>query len=538
MGGRYDATNVFEDLTAPIAASPCTSISSLASTSTIRRILVRGVTLIDYDHTRVLGSTLEQIAWEKGGIFVKNKLGTIGLGDGGYEQFLREYNRGEGGTNSNSDVEVEREDISKMNEQKVVFVSGQNRSSILDTFSYIAIQNGYRLEIVQSPPDEARSTIAASSGLQGNHQRNNAALALSMCRYAVAELQRHFPHRYTSQKLRLHADHDDTIDNHHDHDVEVTFERKVDEALANTFWPGRCHTVSLPLRTVACDSTKQHIVRIATKLRCDGAHTPISIRACINWFRSVTTATASTPCNMVQKINNNNNPNKLLYRALIFNCSHERNPLPLLYDLYQSKLFDTVYFCRADFERPSAIPKKLEDDWLNELLKCSDTHESDDEVGGREECGGTTTKVTLANMRDALASYCRDTLQQNAFNDGKNNYDELAFVENDLSASSWQQTLANVWKVFDLYHHYIVSRTIGKASSKPSIKITSGLTVKEAIPSIQDDVLSSTFLSGMDENARDVSLEVCVTGSLYIVGSALEAAGWTEEEASGDLVDE
>ena len=44
MGGRYDATNVLD---APVC----------------------GITLMDFDHMRVLGNTLEQISWEKGGIF-------------------------------------------------------------------------------------------------------------------------------------------------------------------------------------------------------------------------------------------------------------------------------------------------------------------------------------------------------------------------------------------------------------------------------------------------------------------------------------
>ena len=73
MGGRYDATNVFEP--------HCNNNNN-------RRILVRGITLIDYDHTRVLGSTLEQIAWEKGGIFVSNKREKINRNDGGYVKFL------------------------------------------------------------------------------------------------------------------------------------------------------------------------------------------------------------------------------------------------------------------------------------------------------------------------------------------------------------------------------------------------------------------------------------------------------------------
>ena len=45
VGGRYDATNVYEPYPNLAPSSPA-------------RLLVRGVTLIDYDHTRVLGSTL------------------------------------------------------------------------------------------------------------------------------------------------------------------------------------------------------------------------------------------------------------------------------------------------------------------------------------------------------------------------------------------------------------------------------------------------------------------------------------------------
>ena len=58
MGGRYDATNVLDH---------CFDDE--------RMNCVCGVTLIDLDHTRVLGTTPEQIAWEKGGIFLARKGG-------------------------------------------------------------------------------------------------------------------------------------------------------------------------------------------------------------------------------------------------------------------------------------------------------------------------------------------------------------------------------------------------------------------------------------------------------------------------------
>lgn len=59
MGGRYDATNFFDD--------HCFQTK------------ICGVTLLDYDHVRILGDTLEKIAWEKGGIFAVDKTSTTNV---------------------------------------------------------------------------------------------------------------------------------------------------------------------------------------------------------------------------------------------------------------------------------------------------------------------------------------------------------------------------------------------------------------------------------------------------------------------------
>lgn len=50
LGGRYDATNVIE------------------------RAMVTAVTMIDYDHTHILGKTLKEIAYDKAGIIKKDSL--------------------------------------------------------------------------------------------------------------------------------------------------------------------------------------------------------------------------------------------------------------------------------------------------------------------------------------------------------------------------------------------------------------------------------------------------------------------------------
>ena len=443
MGGRYDATNVFEPLLfhSNSSSSPKDNNQQQCNSSK-NRMLIRGVTLIDYDHTRVLGSTLEQIAFEKGGIFVGNKVENIGMDDGGYDVFCvgcgnaREY-----------DVEHNQSNYSHEEncntESQSVFASGQNTSGVLDVLGRIAHENKCQLEIVQDTNMQDFPEI----GLEGDHQRSNAALALSMCKYAMDRL-----HKSRPSQEQMHY------------------------ALSKSFWPGRCHTVSL-----SCPSSDTGL-DVSMSLRCDGAHTPISINACINWFRTVSTDPTSQQAH------------DEVYRVLIFNCSHERNPLPLLYCLFHSNLFQSVYFCRADFERPSAVPKRIDDEWAKEPLGF-----------------GSGIPVTLENM-------CA----------------ESGISSSELTASTWQQTLANVFNVFDS-HRSTVSDGFRVS---PKTAVTAGLNVKDAIASIQNEV-NSTMMRGGGEDGNNerkrVLIETCVTGSLYIVGSALEAAGWEEGEAAGNL---
>mmetsp|Transcript_21464 Transcript_21464/g.46638 ORF Transcript_21464/g.46638 Transcript_21464/m.46638 type:complete len:661 (+) Transcript_21464:51-2033(+) len=451
MGGRYDATNVFEPH--PLAKTPSSSCPSQ------KRLLVRGVTLIDYDHIRVLGSTLKQIAWEKGGIFVHNKLENIGMGDGGYDIFLTDNASTKDQNKHESNHQEENDEVQS---SPIVYASGNNTPEVLSVFDQIASINDCHLQVVHDSSLESFPDI----GLQGDHQRSNAALALALCRYAMEKY-----HRLQSTSSLSHE--------------------KLQDALAKTFWPGRCHTVPFPCQT-SDNTTDSHGLELSMNLRCDGAHTPISINACIEWFRKVSTASTAP-----------SSASKRVHRVLVFNCSHERNPLPLLFSLYQSNLFDSIYFCRADFERPSAVPKRLEDGWAK------------DPLGNIEHVKGGEIAVTLESMCGALST----TSHLNP---------------SSLCASTWQETLANVWKVFDMYQ-----RLTNMHFLQPSVEVTTGLNVKDALTAIQKEVVSMTNNHVGDitiaTDAKRVLIEVCVTGSLYMVGSALDAAGWEEGEAPGDI---
>jgi len=370
MGGRYDATNVFE----PRASS---------------YRLTRGVTVIDYDHTRVLGSTLEQIAWEKAGIYASDKVDKIGPADGGYEGFANSSNA-----------------TSRWDSIDNVFASASNTREVLGVLERVANENLCRLDTVGDGV-----TSSSDLGIGGDHQRGNAALAMALCKHATRDMPK------------------------------VTEER-VRGALSKTTWPGRCQT--LPL-----DGSP------SIRLRCDGAHTPVSMNACLDWFVDVS-GRRRPSCR---------------HRALVFNCSHERNPLPLLHSLRTRVAFDSVYFCRADFERPSAVPKRLEEGWLREPLT-------------RDQKGKS---ITLADMMAVIPS-------------------------TKLEAESWQMILSNIWQVLDEY------RSEGDVASPEPV---AGLLVKDAL----DDI----------RQVQVDSIEVLVTGSLYLVGSALVAAGWEEGESGGDI---
>ena len=79
---------------------------------------------------------------------------------------------------------------------------------------------------------------------------------------------------------------------------------------------------------------------------------------------------------------------------------------------------------------------------------------------------------------------------------------------------TWQDTLASVWRELALR----------RGRRFEEVSVVANLSVGNALARLQ----SSSSQSGPP-------VEVCATGSLYLVGSALAAVGWSEEEAGGHL---
>ena len=320
MGGRFDATNIYD-------------MDS--------RDVVCGVTLLDLDHTRVLGGTLEEISWEKGGIFqVKKGSPLYGL----------------------------KSEIEGYSGPPRFFAVATNTPSVLKVLEDCARNEGLggRLCIVHECPDLHSVEI----GLPGSHQRINGALATALCN-AITRTN-----------------------------VNVSDDRLLHQSLRKAFWPGRCQTIRIADSNIT--------------LRLDGAHTPISLQVCITWYLQV---------------------NQSSRRVLIFNCHHERDPVPLLLKLHKLN-FSSVHFCPADFERPSGL----------EL----------------------PSALTL--------------LQQSGFEPDE---------RNEIASATWQGTLSMIWRYFDKKSNRSTSIT-----SDQKVRDTLNLILSDQLGPTDVMVAGSLYLVG------------------------------------------
>jgi len=257
MGGRYDATNVFT------------------------RHDVSAITTLDLDHTRVLGDTLEKIAWEKGGIIKPGCLTLSSEQPPGPNRVLRE----------------------------------------------IAFDIDGCLEFQSSSEVDVLVPSGTELGLKGSFQRLNASLAVAV----TEEIRR---------KLELsQASVDPGPGGYNLYD-----------SLALTSWPGRC----------------QRVKQGGNTIYLDGAHTSKSTEVCVDWFESLVSGSEKQ---------GGGSPN-----VLVFNCSHERDPLTLLTILKSRIYFDVVVFSKSDTERPSAVRVPT----VGNILKGVGLEEEDEVgVGGR-----------------------------------------------------------------------------------------------------------------------------------------------------------
>jgi len=434
MGGRYDATNVVDDLYRSCGggSSSSTFYSSWCAAaehdnddngSCRCREKICGVTLLDYDHVRVLGDTLEQIAYEKAGIFRRcdeccRRLRDDDKDDDDDERVLFAL---DSPTYSESVRQVLRDCARDEGDGTVRWICCDDLSGDQDreeAHFYPLLPENWPL------------------GLSGQHQRQNAELALQLCRAAILQHQK-----------RCEESRDSDGGNEADGAGSGTVGWRRDlalEALRTATWPGRCHRV---------DYNKNNITM---RFWLDGAHTVQSVRAGLDWFLRGT--------RQQQQHHQQHEPQQPI---LLFTCSHERNPVELLQLLLPGN-FGQVFFVETDSSKPSSVRPPLAARLLGDDSAQLDP--GDDAVDG--EC-------------------------------------------------TWQDTLQALWKHLETKRHRESSALGDLATTSANV------TVSDALDCIERNC------SGVNDNDLLGGLDIFVTGSLYLVGSVLNAIDWTEEEYDG-----
>lgn len=230
-------------------------------TNIIRKPIVCGVSSLGIDHTSLLGDTVEKIAWQKGGIFKPGVPAFTVLQPEGPLAVLRD------------------------------------RAQQISCPLYLC------------PPLEAleEEGLPLTLGLEGEHQRSNAALALQLA-HCWLQWQDHHDNRElkvsrpsTWSQLPLAPVFQPTSSMRH--------------GLRVTEWPGRT----------------QVLRRGPLTWYLDGAHTTSSIQACVRWF--------------LQSLQRCERPSGgAEVHVLLFNSTGDRDPAALL-KLLQPCQFDYAVFC-------------------------------------------------------------------------------------------------------------------------------------------------------------------------------------------------
>ncbi|KAH7914388.1 Mur ligase [Hygrophoropsis aurantiaca] len=203
------------------------------STNIVPKPIVTGVTALGLDHTSVLGKTLADIAWQKGGIY---KEGVPAL---------------------------------TVNQVK------EGMDVLTERATTLKVSRASEFKVVSLTPELSSVKL----GLAGEHQVQNAALAVEMARIFLS----------AQGALCIPAE-----------SLPEAFVR----GLENTRWPGRCQTVIDP-----------NPLHASTNWYLDGAHTTESLDCCVQWFVSPGVGLAPSPSSSTGRP----------LRVLVFNCTNGRS---------------------------------------------------------------------------------------------------------------------------------------------------------------------------------------------------------------------
>ncbi|KAH9488784.1 hypothetical protein Btru_049978 [Bulinus truncatus] len=200
IGGQYDSTNFFQ------------------------RPVVCGVTSLGLDHTALLGNTIEEIAWNKAGIFKKG-----------------------------------RPAITVPQESKAMKVL-QDRS--------VEIQNP--LYIAKPMAEKFLEKSKISLGISGNKQIENASLAIQLCRFWQQSRVPNDMYTFSIPVITTSGD------------IPVLTVDSLDDSTGK----GLRHLSSLGLSSCVWPGRAQTLKRESITYYLDGAHTLESMEVCATWFKN------------------------------------------------------------------------------------------------------------------------------------------------------------------------------------------------------------------------------------------------------------
>ena len=396
----------------------------LDSTNAITSPLVCGISSIGYDHMEVLGHTLTLIAREKAGIMKPN----------------------------------------------IPALTVPQVDEVTTALQQCAVQEGAVLHTVpQLPP-------GVQLGLDGSHQRDNAALAVGLCQ-RVLEVVDGTSEADTTRLRRIAAS-------------TATGQLPVEvlEGLRDTTWPGRCQTY--------VDAEQSNLTYFV-----DGAHTDASMAVACTWFeqqvdklqpdasstlRSNTavdgTDTEELALSPSPSLSSTARPS---YNILLFNTGHVRNPFDLLQPVVSLGTREPA--CQ-----------------FGHVISCPFDHD-------RLHSQRTPSFESLAAQQS----------------------DELRAAANKstippVSGTTWQHTL---FRVFDTLLTYNLRRQQpsphAAVSPLPAPSLgTSGVRYPHRFVYAASSAHAVSLVRGMARRHPNVRFRVFVCGSLYLVGNVLDKLGY------------
>ncbi|XP_069039401.1 folylpolyglutamate synthase, mitochondrial isoform X2 [Lepisosteus oculatus] len=285
-------------------------------TNIIRRPWVCGVSSLGIDHTSILGDTIEKIAWQKGGIFKPG----------------------------------------------VPAFTVKQLESPMNVLKARAEEIGCSLQVCPDLEEYESGGERLRLGLEGDHQRSNASLALQLC---SSWLRRRGIHDFISVPKRGLAE-DVPLNSPFPKAASFKPSPVMVNGLQSTEWPGRTQTLRHGPVTYFLD----------------GAHTMRSMLACVSWFRDAAARQEKTTEGPV-------------VRVLLFNATGERDSAAML-KLLVPFHFEFAVFCPNITEAVSssnADQHNFNVTVENMLTRCLDNQKSWRRLAERDSAVATDVRI-------------------------------------------------------------------------------------------------------------------------------------------------